>query len=626
MKMSFKLKLFSAFVAFGFSLVIITQLIVFKINELSIKSASIKKASELFVVKDNMFNSYIRDTKLILTSIKSSKIFTSYISSNTSLQQTESFFLDIANTSDNIMQLRYIDNDGQEIIRVDRDEFGSSAYVVSPQMLQNKSSRYYFKEILSISDKEFWYSKIDLNMEYGKIEKPYKPVIRIGVPIFNNGERKGVLLINIFMKTFLKRLSSAPLFDIYLFDKDGYILVDSVHEHCWNKYIKHSYQDFDKELKQSIEIIFSSKEYYGDDFYAKRISLNNGEELHMVIRPKSDYIQQELKKNLYQLGWIMILVLLFSIPFSFFFAKTPIKLKEKVDIQKREQDILLSLFDLSDAVLFKWNNDESWSVSSVSQSVNKLLGYTQHEFQNNSIQYSACIYHDDLKQVMAEVVEAVEKNLYFFEHKPYRIHTKSGEIKWILDSTVIVRDENNEVINFIGYLTDITELKNNEIELIRISRTDQLTKISNRMSIDEILKNQYYRFCRDGEPCSVILIDIDYFKSVNDDHGHMIGDKVLIEFATLLKSLIREGDVVGRWGGEEFLIILPHTSLSKAILLANKLREKISEFEFSVVKHKTASFGVSTFDDGVSVEILIDNADKALYKSKENGRNLVSTL
>lgn len=232
--MSFKLKLFSAFVAFGFSLVLITQLIVFKINELSIKSASIKKASELFVVKDNMFNLYIRDTKLKLTSIKSSKIFTSYISSNTSLQQTESFFLDIANTSDNIMQLRYIDNDGQEIIRVDRDEFGSSAYVVSPQMLQNKSSRYYFKEILSISDKEFWYSKIDLNMEYGKIEKPYKPVIRIGVPIFNNGERKGVLLINIFMKTFLKRLSSAPLFDIYLFDKDGYILVDSVHEHCWN--------------------------------------------------------------------------------------------------------------------------------------------------------------------------------------------------------------------------------------------------------------------------------------------------------------------------------------------------------------------------------------------------------
>ncbi|WP_373002060.1 diguanylate cyclase [Sulfurimonas sp.] len=625
MRFSFKLKLFFAFIGYGLTLVLLTQLAVFKIEEISLKSASIKKASETFQDRNEVFKSYIKDTNLKLSSIITSDIFDKYLKNPKSIELVNSLFVDIASTSDNIMQLRYIDKTGMELIRVDRDDFASPTYLIEQDKLQDKSDRYYFKDILKTAQNVFWYSKLDLNMEHGKIEIPIKPVLRVGTPVYRDGKQAGVLIINIFMKNFLYELVNTPLYDIFLFDNDGDILVDSIHSHCWNKYIekdKTIFSYFGKEAKH----IQYNKEYFGENFYSNKISLNNSENLHMVIKPKTNYIQRELSKNLNQLIWIMLGIILISVPFSYFFSITPARLKEQSDEQKKDQDILLSLFDLSDAVLFKWNNDEYWNVNSVSLSVNKLLGHTQDDFLTGAITYISCIHHDDKKQVIQEVAEAIQDKVYFFKHKPYRVVTKSGDIKWILDSTVIVRDEDAKIINFVGYLTDISALKNSELKLQKLSRTDQLTKACNRMHVDDVLQNQYYRFYRDNEITSIILLDIDFFKNVNDNYGHLVGDSVLIEFAKLLQSSIREGDILGRWGGEEFLIILPHTNLNQAMQLSNKLQKIIFEYNFSTVKHKTASFGVSTFERGMSVETLIDSADKALYISKENGRNCVTTI
>lgn len=625
MKFSFKLKLFFAFIGYGLTLVLLTQLAVFKIEEISVRSASIKKASETFQERNEVFKAYIKDTNLKLSSIISSNIFDNYLKKPETLGLVNSLFEDIASTSDNIMQLRYIDKTGMEFIRVDRDEFGSQTHLIKQDKLQDKSNRYYFKDISKTVQNVFWYSKLDLNIEHEKIEIPIKPVLRIGTPVYRDGKQAGILIINIFMKNFLYELVNTPLYDIFLFDNDGDILVDSIHSHCWNKYIEEDktiFSHFGKEAKH----IKYNNEYFGENFYSNKISLNNGENLHMVIKPKTDYIQKELSENLNQLIWIMLGVILISFPMSYFFSITPIRLKEHSDEQKKDQDILLSLFDLSDAVLFNWNNDENWSVNSVSLSVNRLLGHTQDDFQTDAITYISCIHHDDKKQVIQEVAKAIQDKLYFFKHKPYRVVTKDGDIKWILDSTVIVRDENHKITNFVGYLTNISALKNSELKLQKLSRTDQLTKVCNRMHIDDVLQNQYYRFYRANETTSIILLDIDFFKNVNDDYGHLVGDSVLIEFAKILLSSIRKGDVLGRWGGEEFLIILPHTNLNQAIKLAKKLQKIIFENNFSTINHKTASFGVSTFERGMSVETLIDSADKALYLSKENGRNCVNTM
>ena len=625
MKISFKIKLYLTFLFYGFSLVFFTQFIVYKLDEINIKKVSIEKAALTFTERDKLFHSYIKDTKLKILAIKNSNTFKNYLSNSENDSLVKSLFFDIASTSDNIMQLRYINAKGMEVIRIDRDSYASSAIAIQDIDLQDKSNRYYFNDIINTEKDTFWYSKLDLNVERGEIEKPIKPVIRIGTPVYNNGENAGVLIINVFMKTFLKELTATPLFNVYLFDKDGNVIVDSIHDHCWSRY---------PEKKESIHTLFSkdSKEilshnqYQTTDFYAKKIFLNNGEEMYMILEPKAAFIQHENSENVYQLALIMFGIILLSLPFAYFFSRIPVKLKEQVDKQKNEQDVLLSLFDLSDTVLFKWNNDERWSVNYVSKSVDKLLGYSQNDFQSNAISYSSCVHHDDLNQVMKEVTDAIENNVYFFEHKPYRIVNKDGDIKWILDSTVVVRNEKNEIINFLGYLNDITELKDNEIALQKLSRTDQLTKINNRMHLDDVLQHQYYRFYRDQEVTSIILIDIDYFKAVNDEYGHLVGDKVLIEFSNILQSGIRKGDILGRWGGEEFLIILPHTNLSQALILSEKLRQSIDKHTFETIGRKTASFGVSTFEKDMSVEQVIDSADISLYQAKELGRNRVLSI
>jgi polar amino acid transport system substrate-binding protein len=160
-------------------------------------------------------------------------------------------------------------------------------------------------------------------------------------------------------------------------------------------------------------------------------------------------------------------------------------------------------------------------------------------------------------------------------------------------------------------------------ELLQISIIDRLTRIFNRMKLEDALAEEIERGERYGRVFSVIIIDIDHFKSVNDTFGHNVGDTVLKEFSKILMENIRKTDTLGRWGGEEFLIVCPETMLDNARLLAENLREKVSVFTFTEVKNKTGSFGVAQYKKGETLEQLVARADEALYKAKTGGRNRV---
>ena len=129
---------------------------------------------------------------------------------------------------------------------------------------------------------------------------------------------------------------------------------------------------------------------------------------------------------------------------------------------------------------------------------------------------------------------------------------------------------------------------------------------------------------RDNE-MSIIILDIDFFKKVNDRYGHNVGDKVLIQVAHSLLKTLRNIDVICRWGGEEFLALLPTASLENASLLAEKLRAYIESLEIDIVGGVTVSFGVAQVINGESMEDVIERADKALYLAKNSGRNCVRT-
>lgn len=170
------------------------------------------------------------------------------------------------------------------------------------------------------------------------------------------------------------------------------------------------------------------------------------------------------------------------------------------------------------------------------------------------------------------------------------------------------------------------QVKERTKKLLKLSQTDNLTKCHNRQKIDEIFLSEINRFNRYDTIFSVIMLDIDKFKDVNDTYGHQSGDSVLVELTALIKNQIRESDSLGRWGGEEFLIICAQTNIDEAMKLAEKLRKKIENFEFNVVGTCTASFGVSQIHKDDEIKDIFQRIDEALYISKENGRNQINSL
>lgn len=163
-------------------------------------------------------------------------------------------------------------------------------------------------------------------------------------------------------------------------------------------------------------------------------------------------------------------------------------------------------------------------------------------------------------------------------------------------------------------------------ELNRLSVTDKLTGLFNRVKTDDMLDGEILRARRFGQTFGLILLDIDLFKTVNDSHGHQVGDQVLIDVADILRTNIRQTDVVGRWGGEEFIIVCPQSDESGSYNLAENLRKKIATHVFSVVGHKTASFGVTTYRANDTSKDIVGRADGALYEAKQKGRNRVITF
>jgi polar amino acid transport system substrate-binding protein len=167
------------------------------------------------------------------------------------------------------------------------------------------------------------------------------------------------------------------------------------------------------------------------------------------------------------------------------------------------------------------------------------------------------------------------------------------------------------------------KLENANKQLEVLSSMDKLTNIYNRRKIDEVLSKEFERVSRTGVVFSLAMVDIDYFKSVNDNFGHQVGDSVISDISKLIKNTIRKVDIVGRWGGEEFLIICPHTQNYGMKIGVEKIRKNIEEHHFDNVGNRTVSIGVSSYKTGDTIDSLLKRADDALYRAKRTGRNRV---
>ena len=260
----------------------------------------------------------------------------------------------------------------------------------------------------------------------------------------------------------------------------------------------------------------------------------------------------------------------------------------------------------------------------------QMLGYDENEIGASRTEWSQRVHSDDSPKVFAALHDHLDGKTEFYSAE-YRIRCKNGAYKWILDRGQALWNRNQDALRIAGSITDITDRKRFEQQLQEanarletLATEDGLTGLKNHRAFQDRFETEFARAPRYHMPLTVILADVDRFKQYNDEFGHQTGDAVLRQVADLLKTSVRESDMVARYGGEEFVIVLPHTDDEGGIAVAERCRESI-ESACWPKRPVTASFGVATLHPGIqSREQMVAAADKALYASKDAGRNRVT--
>ena len=227
-----------------------------------------------------------------------------------------------------------------------------------------------------------------------------------------------------------------------------------------------------------------------------------------------------------------------------------------------------------------------------------------------------------------------EQRPYLFRFDNYRPITGSAEFMYQNSTLVPIQSLSGDIESLCIILYDVTEeavgrgqLKALNKKLEVMSKVDGLTGLLNRKSWEDMQEKAFELFTRYNEESTLIIFDIDHFKNVNDTYGHLTGDEVIRQTADVIRSAIRKVDVAGRYGGEEYVILLPHTPLDSSTVLAERIRKKIEalliDYEGNQL-HYTVSLGVASVDgDFESAKAWLDGADQCLYYAKEHGRNQV---
>ena len=308
--------------------------------------------------------------------------------------------------------------------------------------------------------------------------------------------------------------------------------------------------------------------------------------------------------------------------------------------------IVLVLFYFKEKKLKEESQQKSLLLDAILNTVSEPMFYKNmegvYENVNNafSTQFFGTDREDTIGKTLYDFEEGIPSKLFkiyieqdskiYQEQKSQNYESQvklyNGEIKDFKIQKNIFFSPEGEMLGYVAVMYDISSLKETQRYLKELASTDPLTKLYNRRYFIEIGTSLLHLAYRDKIALSLIMIDIDNFKSVNDTYGHDIGDKVIINIATIMNLCARESDVACRFGGEEFILLLPATSKTGGVTLANKLRKRI---ESSVIESEqgrfnvTVSIGLTTLQEKDDLDTLIKRADIALYKAKESGKNRV---
>ncbi|MGT3073733.1 diguanylate cyclase domain-containing protein [Pseudomonas putida] len=315
---------------------------------------------------------------------------------------------------------------------------------------------------------------------------------------------------------------------------------------------------------------------------------------------------------------------------------------------------LHTLFELISDGIWDWNANTGYVYRNPGWYA--MLGYASHSMANSVLTWESVIHPEDYPRVMAHFEAYINQRneRYLIE---YRCRCQDGNYIWIEDSGYIIgQNADGSVARMLGAHRSIDagkrlvaqlEQKNQSLECqvaertrelswvnqqlqrqldenLELAERDALTRIANRYRLEKSLQTECERAQRFRQPLSLIAMDMDDFKPINDRYGHARGDAALVLVADNLRTCLRELDVLARWGGDEFVIVLPQATLGEALEVAAGLRQVMDQLEPVGDCRLTMSYGVVQWQEGEDQHALLARADKALYRAKAAGKNAIA--
>lgn len=557
-----------------------------------------------------------------------------------SLRALNQYWLNLAYSRDAYNQLRLLDSSGMEKVRIDWNEGNPELFSWDKQ--QDKSQRAYFKKGMLLHSGAVYLSPIDLNVEYGIIERPYVPVIRFVSPLFNHdGERVGLIVINYHGKRlfelledgFIKHYEQGHHF-LLLLNQESFYLKGVQPDEEWGFLFpnrkKHRFEvDFPKVWKEmqhkprgQLKVDGSLLTYESLTIPPKNLGIDSPSSRRLFI---VNYVagQGRLFINSFQgkglilisLGTTLVLAII-----SLLWARMRIdrSLNHKALIESESRTRLI----LESTVEGIYGIDAEGKITFLNQAATLILGYAAHEL----IGKHGCLLFEDKKEEPDNNVRCRFQTALDSGHVQYSsddlFYNKQGK-PFHVEYNIAPLFMDHKIDGAVVVFRDITDRKESERLLEMMATTDALTGAWNRKKFEDFLAAELARNRRYGASLSLGIIDIDYFKQINDTFGHHAGDLVLRSLVQVIAKELRENDLLARWGGEEFVVVSPNTDIQGMQALAEKIRNSVGAYPFEAAGHITLSIGVGEYCPDESQESLFSRVDHALYNAKEGGRDRV---
>jgi diguanylate cyclase (GGDEF)-like protein/PAS domain S-box-containing protein len=534
---------------------------------------------------------------------------------------------------DSYDQVRFLTPSGREAIRTDLRQGGPAP--VPRERLQDKSGRYYFRAGLGLAPGQVYVSPLDLNVENGRVERPFKPMIRFVAPVVAPGDRRlGLVVLNYLSRSMLDRLSgpaSSRGMRFYLIDERGYWLIGPDPDLEWGFMFPGQARDrsFDRYPEAWDHMTAAPEGQFIDadglfTFATLEPSqlgpagvipadLHKGRHWKLVgFTPRSN-LNSPWRPFL---AGLALVLLGFSSITSWLWAQA------RVRKTRAEEQLWLMSAAVDQSASMVLVHDAKGRLQYVNNAFADFTGYGVEDFVR--LQGDELFFCESAGEVCGSIRPTV---LMGEEWRGEVSHsTRSGDHFWAMLTVSPVQDAHGRITHMITVMEDITDKKLLERTLERQAYFDSLTGLPNRDMMAQRLQREIHAADRHDHVSALMMLDLDRFKEVNDTHGHDAGDQLLKLAAARLTGCVRATDTVSRQGGDEFTILVTRISdPSDAEVVARKILSELNRpFDLEQGEVRVgASLGLAFLVKGGPHDpgTLARNADQALYQAKEAGRN-----